>query len=54
MVPPMGYVISPRAMPRLDARVQLARRIERRLAGAILDQLDRPEESAASDVADVW
>src|SRR5688572_31478778 len=37
----------------LDPCVDLARGIERLLAGAILHQLDAPEETAAADIADV-
>src|SRR3954469_5902666 len=38
---------------RLHARVHAQRRVERRLALAILDELERPEEAAATDVADM-
>src|SRR5215469_8295494 len=38
---------------RLDLLVQLEAWIERLLAGAILDQLDRLEQAAASDIADM-
>ena len=38
---------------RLDALVQLQRRIEDRLGGAVGDELQRPEQAAAANVADM-